>query len=148
MPSLSSLLSVKSAIRLSGIVAIVVGAPMVVAPALAVKFFLGPRPEARPEEKKALSVTMLSSGISIFSAGMHALLSPAKVSVLAACASLEGMYSVYHSCMRGCGQWKKAEGRMWVNTTFLVATWMVFLTQVVALSCGDREEKEKEKVIS
>lgn len=145
MPSLSCIFSVKNTIRFGGVVAVVVGSPMMIAPALAVQFFLGKRAEAREAEKKALNVTMRSNGIAIFSAGLHGLLATPNVGTLAAGVAMEGLYSLYHTCMRLCNEWKNAEGRMLANAMFLPAAWTIFLIQAAALSCGDREEDDEKE---
>lgn len=145
MPSFGSILSVKNGIRFGAIVSIVVGSPMMIAPALAVKFFLGKRDEGREAEKKALNVAMRSNGIAIFACGLRGLLARPTVGNLVGDVVMEGLYSLYHTCNRLCNEWKDAEGRTMASNVFLPAAWTVLLIQAVALSCGDREDDEEKE---
>lgn len=116
---------------------------MILVPALAVRFFLGKRSEAREADKKACNVIMRANGIGIFAAGLHSLLAVPTIASLAAQATMDGLFALYHTGNICCNEWKEAEGDKRANAIFLPVAWMVFLLQVTALLHGDREEDEE-----
>lgn len=116
---------------------------MILAPALAVRFFLGKREAARDADKKAANLIMRANGIGIFSAGLHELLDVPNVAALSVAATMEGLFALYHTGNRCCSEWKDAEGDMRANTLFLPTAWIMFLVQIASILHGDREEDEE-----
>ena len=134
---LSSLLSVRNALRLSGVVALVYGTPMALVPGPTSVLFLGKRKAATEVEKAVINVIVRALGIALVSTGTKSVTAPVSKELLANDVGLCGMYTLYHWLNRFTGKWKDAEGVMEANLLMgLIATTMTLITSA-ALHMGD-----------
>lgn len=141
MISFPKLLSLRNGLRLSGLIALAVGTPMTICPAIGVFVFLGKR-ETPDTDKRALNLTMRSNGIAVFSAGLSAMLAKPSPGPLVATTVMEIMYSIYHLGYRFSGEWERAKGRKSANVAFGPMACLAVLAQGYALGWGEREDDE------
>lgn len=141
MPPLRKILSLRNAMRLSGAIAVAVGAPLAIVPAFGVSLLLGKR-TAPDHDKRALEQIMRATGIGIFATGFGSLIAKPNPETLLASAVMEGLYAIFHLANRFSGEWERAKGNMTTNALFAPAACLNFGVQVYALKWGDREEDE------
>lgn len=137
---LSSFLSVRNVLRVSGVVALSVGGPIALLPGVASMVYFGKRPSSCTAEKEALNLTMRAMGIAIGANGVKALAGPASTAALAGDLVLEGFMCLFNWGSRTSGKWKKAGGVMEANLFFAVASSAVVALQAASLRLGDRPD--------
>lgn len=115
---------------------------MIIAPALAVKIFLGKRDGSSDEEKTALDLVMRSNGIAIAANGIHTLFTPVSRQTLWHILPLESMYACYHVGNRVSGLWKKGDGNMKIQNLFMNAAVLAMIIQVAGIVCECDDEEE------
>lgn len=130
---ISSIISVRNVLRMSGIVGTCVGVPIAVLPGLAGQFFFGKR--TTPSDKAAQKMAMRVLGVSPSSYGIQSATADVSKAALAKFKALlfEDLMCIFHWTGRVSGQLKKAEAPMNVNLFFGIASATIVAIQAAAL---------------
>lgn len=138
MPSLRRLLSVRTTLRLSGLLAASVGLPLLIVPSFGAALFLGKR-NLRDADRRAMHNVTRAAGIAIFSTGMSNLVAKPVPANLFGSALKEGLYAVWLVAVRVSGELGRMEGSVGTNNVFIPVSILSFLAQIYAAKWGERE---------
>ena len=137
-------MSVRNVQRLCGIVTLVTGTPLLLAPGWASTLLFGKRKLASEAEKAALNAVLRVLGMALVNTGQKSIIAPVSKSALSATTSLEGMSALNHWLYRFTGEWEKAEGLMKANLLFCIGATTLLALNVTALAMGDTPNESKD----